>query len=361
MELMIFDRQLNYVGLIDGFRSFRKVRRYNQAGDFELHVSFNLEVMKMLKLGNIVWQRESAEAGYIEYRNIQLASDGQEMLVVKGQSMSGYLAKRIVWGRENISGTAEKIMRTFVDSQAINPVNPDRKIPLLKLGDLQNYSGSIRKQATYRNLLEVIHEVAKGSGLGFRTLVDVNRKELVFDVYKGRDLSKKVVFSRGFENVLEQEYTESHDNYRNVALIAGTGEGAERKLTSIGDKTALDRLELFVDAKDLQDTKTVNDEEVPIPAHEYMELLVNRGESKLSETAKVESFDSKINPRSNLVYKVDYDLGDIVTVRDNRWGLTVDEQITGIEEVYEEDGFNVFVTFGDEPVGLLEKIKQVVD
>ena len=361
MELMIFDRQLNYAGLIDGFKSFRKVRRYDKAGAFELHISFSLEVMKLLQLGNIVWRKGSDEAGYIEYRNIKLAGDGQEMLVVKGQSMSGYLGKRIVWGRENINGTAENIMRAFVNNHAIDPANADRKIPLLKLGELQNYSRDIRKQATYRNLLEVIHEAAKSSGLGFRTLVDVSSKELVFDIYKGVDRSKKVVFSRAFENVLEQEYTEGEDNYRNVALIAGAGEGVERKLVSIGDKTALDRLELYVDAKDLQDTKTVNDEEVPIPEHEYLELLVNRGKTKLSEAAKVESFDSKINPRSNLVYKKDYDLGDIVTVRDNRWGLTVDERITEIEEVYEEDGFNVFVTVGDEPVGLLEKIKQVVD
>lgn len=361
MELMVFDPQLNYVGLIDGFESFRKVRRYNKAGEFELHVSFSLENMKVLQLGNIIWHKGSSEAGYIKFRSIRLDEKGHEVLEVQGPSMSGYLGKRIIWGRENVSGTAERIMHTFINNHAVNPVDPDRKIPLLKLGELQNYSGDIRKQATYRNLLEVTHEVAESAELGFRINLDLDNKGLVFEVYKGVNRSKKIVFAREFENVLGQEFVESEDNYRNVALVAGAGEGDARKMVRIGDKTSLERLELFVDAKDLQDTKTVNEEEVPIPDQEYNELLINRGKTKLSEAARVKTFDSQVNPRGNLIYKVDYELGDIVTVRDERWGLTVDERITSVEEVYEADGLNVFVTFGKEPVGILEKIKQVVD
>ncbi|RUT62961.1 hypothetical protein C1144_04880 [Clostridium botulinum] len=84
-----------------------------------------------------------------------------------------------------------------------------------------------------------------------------------FDVYKGVDRTLNngtiapCIFSRDFENILEQEYTDSLNNYRNTTLIAGAGEGKDRKITSIEEGAGLDRYELYVDARDIQDTETV--------------------------------------------------------------------------------------------------------
>lgn len=362
MELIIFDASLNYLGVLDGFHSYRKVRRYDKVGEFELHVAFSLEKMKMLELGNIIWQKGQDQAGYIRFRNIQLSKEGDEVIVISGSLMSGYLDKRIIWGRENLSGSAESIIRTLLERHAVNPSNPSRKIPLLELSASKGFKGNMRKQATYKSLLETVQELAVSSGLGFRTKVDVNEKKLIFDIYEGVNRSRRAVFSREFDNVIEQEYVEASDNHRNVALIAGVGEGSERKVASIdGNESGLQRLELFVDANDIEDTKTINEEEVAISESEYTELLKNRGFSKLAENIRIESFDGKVHPQSNLVYQRDYDLGDIVTIKDGRWGLMIDERIVEVEEVYEEDGLNIFIVFGEDEINLIEKIKQVVN
>ncbi|BDB01705.1 hypothetical protein CBOS2020_17790 [Clostridium botulinum] len=171
---------------------------------------------------------------------------------------------------------------------------------------------------------------------------------------------------------------DSLNNYRNTTLIAGAGEGKDRKITSIENGKGLDRYELYVDARDITDKeekeKMVVDkdeegnvtgeheetEEVEIPWERYKPLLLQRGKEKLSECEEIKTFDSKINTNGNNVYKKDFDLGDIVTIVDKKWGIRIDTRITEIEEIYEEKGLEVNVVFGNNIPTIIDKIKQKV-
>ena len=358
MELYIFDRDLNFQGILESFFSLRWVRRYSKCGEFELHCSLTSETLQLLQKGNVVWKKDDLEAGYIEYRNLSQDSEGKEALVVKGKFLTGYLGRRIIWGTENLNTTAELAIRTLINNHAINPINADRKIDLLTLGEIKNYTQSISMQVSYKNLLEEIENIANASELGIRTLLDMQNKQMIFDIYEGIDrtagqsINAPAIFSKEFENVLEQEYIDSLNNYKNIALVAGEGEGSERKFITVGGGTGLDRYELFVDARDLQQEDMTNEE--------YEAVLQNRGQSKLAEMREIQTFESKININSNLTYKEDFDLGDVVTCTSKKWGITIDTRITEVEEIYEESGFSVNITFGNNIPTLIDKIKQVV-
>ena len=193
---------------------------------------------------------------------------------------------------------------------------------------------------------------------GIRTLIDLQNKEMLFDVYQGLDRTAgqsenaPAIFSKEFENILHQEYTDSLNNYRTIALVAGEGEGSGRKLVTVGGGTGFDRYELFIDARDLQQEDMTNEE--------YEAVLTDRGQSKLAEMKEIQTFESKININSNLKYKEDFNLGDIVTCTSKKWGITIDTRITEVEEIYEETGFDVNITFGNSIPTLIDKIKQVV-
>jgi len=362
MELYVFDRELNFLGILEGFFSLRWIRRYHKTGGFELHSSLTPETLTLLQRGNIIWKNDDQEAGYIEYRNISQDDQGNEKLAVKGSFLTGYLGRRIVWGTERINGTAEVVMRTLVDDHAISPSNPDRVIPLLEQGELKGIGQSINKQTSYANLLESIAGVSISSGLGYRTILDLANKKLVFDIYEGLDrkagqsVNAPAIFSTEFENILEQEYTDSLNNYRNVVLVGGVGEGAERKLAVVGAGAGLDRFEIFADRRDLSNEDENGD---PILDADYLPMLEQVGLEVLAENTEIQTFDSKVNVNSNLIYKQDFDLGDIVTCTSKKWGITVDTRITEIEEVYEQ-GFDINVTFGNNVPTLIDKIKQVV-
>ncbi|AUN26220.1 hypothetical protein RSJ21_13520 [Clostridium botulinum] len=384
MELYIFNRDLELKGILDTFTSLRWIRRYSKTGELELHCALNSNTLKLLKRENLIYKKDDAEAGYIETRQLKIGDNGQEYLEVKGRFLTNYLDRRISWDRVNFDGKTEKLMRELVDKNAINPTNINRKIPNLILGDLKEFTEDIKYSNSFGNILDCLENMSKTSNLGYRNLLDIKNRRIIFDVYKGVDRTinngtiAPCIFSRSFENILEQEYTDSLNNYRNTTLIAGAGEGKDRKITSIEEGAGLDRYELYVDARDIQDTETVTvtvtdydeegnvtggheeDQEVEIPWERYRPLLKQRGKEKLEECQEVQTFDSKINTSGNNKYKVNFDLGDIVTVVDKNWGIRIDTRITEIEEVYEEKGLEVNVVFGNNIPTIIDKIKQVV-
>lgn len=358
MELYVFDRSLNFQGIFESFFSLRWIRRYSKCGEFELHCSLTPETLNLLQRGNVIWKKDDLEAGFIEYRNLKQDTTGKEILVVKGKFLTGYLGRRIIWEIANLNTTSELAIRSLINNNAINPINLDRKIDLMALGEVKNYTQTINYQVSYKNLLEEIESIASTNELGIRTLIDIQNKQMVFDIYEGlnrtagQSINAPAIFSKEFENILEQEYTDSLNNYRNTVLIAGEGEGAAREFVTVGQGIGLDRFELFVDARDLQKEDRTT--------QQYVELLENRGKTNLAEYQEIQTFESKINLNSNLIYKEDFDLGDIVTCTSKKWNVTIDTRITEIEEVYEESGKQINVVLGNNIPDLIDKIKQVV-
>ena len=101
----------------------------------------------------------------------------------------------------------------------------------------------------------------------------------------------------------------------------------------------LELRESFVDAKDLQKDEGTTDEE-------YKATLIQRGKEKLAERSEAVAFECKTLANSNFRYKTDYDLGDIVVIRKEEWGVTNNLRITELQETYEYGSMTVEPTFG---------------
>lgn len=362
MELKIFNRELELLGVIDAFTSLIWTRRYYKSGEFELHIPPTDDNIKLLKIENIIYKGGN-EAGYIAQRELSLNDNGEEALVVKGFFMTNYLGRRINWTRIIMTGSIENIMRRLVSDNIIKPTDEKRKISSIELGSLNNLAKKTEYQNSFDNIIDCLELLAQEAEYGFGLFFDITNKKLKFNVYEGIDrtinqeVNPPVIFSRTFENIYSQNQTISIENYRNTCLIAGTGEDENRKMTAINETDGLDRYELFVDARDLSDTETVDGVEKEIPWSRYEMLLIQRGSEKLSEYQLSNVFESKVNQTGNFVYKVDFDLGDIVTCHDHLWGITLDTRITEIEEVYEGNKTEINVTFGNNVPTLIDKIK----
>ena len=241
------------------------------------------------------------------------------------------------------------------------PIDTDRVISNLQLGTLKNYVGNINYQVTYNNLFDELINLSNLSNLGFRILLDTVNKKLNFDVYQGSDrtagqaINPRCIFSMDFDNILSQNYIDSSNNLKNVALVAGVGVGSARKLVAVGSSAGLDRFEMFVDANNLSNINSVDSSVIADAT--YLPMLTAKGTADLALTSDIKTFDSKVNTNSNLVYKTDYDLGDKVTCLNKKWGLTMDTVIVEIEEIYEAQGTKINVIFGNNIPTLADKIK----
>lgn len=362
MELKIFNKELDFLTIIEDFTSFRWVRRYHRIGEFELHTPYTEEYARFLVHGNIIYKGDN-EGGYIEKIEYTLDEQGKEQIKVLGRNLTGYLNRRINYDRTIFNGLTEVLMRELVVNNCIFPNEIERVIPFLKVASRKNFTDRIEYQNSYGNIAELLEAISNTSNYGYIINFNIYTKELIFNVYEGLDRSVEqsknpvCVFSRDLENIINQTYYNSIDNYKNFALIGGSGEDESRRKTTVGTAKGIDRYEIFVDARDISDKETVNEEEVIMSDTKYIPILQERGKEKLSEYQLVKTLDSQINVNSNLTYKVDYDLGDIVTCLDKKWGLLLNVRITEIEEVYEQSGIQINVTFGNNVPTLIDKIK----
>ncbi len=331
MELYIYNRSLDLIGLIDVFDSLRWRRRYFQPGEFELHLKYTDENVKLLEEDNIIARRDADEAGIIEGISID-----KDDLTVKGRFLSSLTERRIIMTESVLNTTAELAMRTLVSNMS--------KIPFLELGELKNYKETVDLQVTYKNVCNTLTKIAQVSNIGYRIRFYRKDKKLLFECYKGIDrsvgqnINPRAIFSEEFENVSDNKYSLETENYKTVAIVGGEGEGTARIIVTVGDTTGLERRELFVDAKDIQKGDLTN--------NEYKALLIQRGNEALAQAVKNETFESNVNLQSSLVYKSDFNLGDIVTCRNRDWNKVIDVRIAEIEEVYENGIITLTPTFG---------------
>ena len=343
MELYIYNSSFDLLGVVDIFDSLRWRRRYFQAGEMELHLRPSPENIKLFADENIISRRDAVEAAIIE--NISLNDD---VLIIKGRFLSSLLERRIVWTKTTLSTTAEIAMRTLVSNM--------EPIPNLELGELKSYTELVDLQVTYKNVADTLTKIAKVSNTGYIVKFNRTDRKMLFECYQGLDRSTgqstnpRAIFAAEFENVTDSRYSLATENLKTVALVGGEGEGDDRILVTVGEAEGMERREMFVDAKSIK-KDTLTD-------LEYQALLTQKGLEALAESTKSETFESIVNTESNLVYKKDFDLGDIVTCRKMAWNKSIDVRITEIEEVYENGIITITPIFGNPLPELKDILKE---
>ena len=345
MELFVYSggsaRQL--MGVVESYEYLRWTRRYSRCGSFELKAIAAPENMALLKEGNILHKSDDQEAGVIE--RVELSQTDREIITASGRFATSFLGRRIVWGTEKLSGDLGAAVGQLLNRHILSPTETARRITGISYS-APNFGIAVSSQTSYRNLLESVSDLCDGLGIGIKTVFNPASGLFTVTLYNGGNSS--AVFSKEYENLTEQTYIESVDDYANTALIGGEGEGSARQFVTIAQGSGEHRREVFVDARDLQSAD--------FPGN-YTETLTFRGQSRLAELAPRYSFDAGVNPHGNLRYKTDFDLGNVVKVIAKPWGVSMTARITEIEETYDAEGVSLFVTFGKSELTLAQKMR----
>ena len=343
MELYVYGNTRQLIGVVESFEYLRWTRRYSQCGVFELKAIATPDNIALLTLGNFLWKSDDEEIGIIEHLEMNQAD--KETITVSGRFATSLLARRIIWGTETLSGDLSACALQLINNHLITPSDTNRQIarvaftsPILGV--------TVNTQVSYKNLMDTITGLCDASDRGIKTVFDPSTGNLTITLYTGT--VSEAVFSREYENLTTQIYTQSAVDYANAALVGGEGDGASRVLASIANSAGEARREVFVDAKDLRQEDFGTG---------YTDALLYRGQNRLSELSMAHSFDAEVNPHGNLRYKVDFDLGQVVTVLSKKWGVTLAARITEIEESYDASGLALNIVFGKGALSLLQKLK----
>lgn len=344
MQINILNNNLDKVAVVDNFTSLMWCKRYNDIGAVDIQIEATEETMSIFKQHYFITRDDDDAIYRIEARELDTDENGNDILIVGAVDCKEILNQRIVWDQVNWgAGTVEDFIRYLVLNNVIN-VPFARKIINFEMQPKKDFTETIDQQVTYDYVGDKIIEICKAYGYGWKILFF--NKAFHFDLYKGVDHSIKqnenirLIFSHEYENLFSSKYTEDMTNFKNVALVAGEGEGVERKKRTVGTATGLNRYEMYVDASGISRNEGT-EEEIDLP--EYYEKLITEGKEKLAEQAVTKTFEGEVDPNA-YKYKTDYDLGDIVTVK-NKYGISANARITEVIETWDNTGYTIEPVF----------------
>lgn len=352
MEFLILDKDLNTSSVLDIYESILWTDRYNKCGDFEIYTSMTDTILSELQQDYYVWSRDSEHTMIIE--DIQITADAEDgnNLIVVGRSLESILERRIIWNQTILSGNFQNGIKKLLDENVISPTDSDRKIDnftFVESTDTAITELTLEAQFTGDNLYDAICDLCASKEIGFKVTLTEEGK-FAFQLYAGANRSYDqitnpyVVFSPSFENIINSNYLESKKTLKTVTLVAGEGEGSERKTKEVaissGGGSGLARRELYTDARDISSTT----DDGTLTEAEYNSQLEQRGKEKLADSTETITFEGEMEISKMFVYGEDFFMGDIVQIV-NEFGIEAKARVVEMIHSQDENGVDFYPTF----------------
>lgn len=325
-EIYILDKNFDNFAVLDTFKSFIWTDRYNEAGDFEIETVANEYYLNIFRQDYYVYFSRSEHLMIIEQLEINSDAEDGNTIKVRGRSLEALLDRRVIWGWKTLNGSFQNGVKTLINENVISPENGRRRFPNFIFEDTNDaHIAELQMVTQYfgDNLYDAIVDACKVLNVGFKVTLN-SEKKLVFKLYYSvfhncdQDENPFVIFSVDYDNLINSNYKSDMVNYKTVALIGGEGDGSEKRYTSYelpsGGGTGYDRREMYTDQQSV--TSDLGEEE--LDSEDYDQLLKSKGSEELAEKIVTEEFEGETMDTS-FVYGVDYNLGDVVTLR-NEYG-----------------------------------------
>ena len=375
MYLMIYDSNLTALGAVDVFDTVIWVRRDTEYGSFEITAPATENNLNLLVKYNIVQKDNDNEIGFIN--SIQITGDLEKGDVIKATGLfyCGVLKQRCVLANAtNLKSLIENNLR------GLNLISVDNAAATIVFAN--NFVGE--------NLGECITALAKAQGFGFETVLNSSTRKIDFKIYYGTDRSilqtvnPYTIFSDNYENLFDIEYVNSDIGIVNVVYVrCKLPEGVLVYVSPLfGDILYVaPELEIAnnigVDATEKYVTVDIETYDLEIDAITgSTDISASEGNTikrtffdsaatnaKISAAINAEIVETQENFQGTvdfkLKYRAEYDLGDIVTVKNDKWGKVISQRITEVTEVYDNTSNAITPTFGNPARTIMDILKKV--
>jgi hypothetical protein len=335
------------------------LENYQSPGEVKIDAQATPANLAMLVDGNRIYNTDSDTVARISHIDLTQI-ESEELITIRADITSELLSDRVLMATEHVTNAEAAMYAIYSKNQ--------RSLPIA-VGVAQGYTEQADTEISWNSVLDAEKKLAEVSGLGFKVLFDPETGTETFTVYKGVDRSNDTTpgyvgyFGTDVGNIENVSVTSGTTDYKNVAVVAGAGEGASRtvRIVSLGSVSGENRRELYVDARDLQReymeaTPTGQYDEKGNPVYgyvtktyteaQYNAMLDARGMEKLAEQLKTFSITCDIT-QNNITYGTDYKLGDRIPVKLPEYGIYASARIASVTMVYEREGNKIIALLSE--------------
>lgn len=353
---------LDFVAIVDDYETLQFQHGSYFPGAFTITINKNtLYALEFQRKRIIQLGSDTTKCGVIEEVTSEVGPDGaaSEIITVKGRELTSYLDRRIMvppagqaYYSLASSTPAETVIKTAVyDQLGAGATDADRRDANLTIETDLAQGDAYVLSSRYDSLLQVVSNCALATFSTAYVYLNHTTKKWVLaftlgiDRTTGQTTNEQAVFSTSRETVLTATLKDTEQSYKNMAYVGGQGEGAARTIVTVptSEPTGIDRREMFVDARDLTLTPS----------------LENRGLQKLSENQYVKFISSDVLAYSQLIYGTNYNVGDKVTIE--QFGETNDVYVTSAEESWKKGAYNLKVGFDRSAPTLTNQVSSILN
>jgi len=349
-KFVIYDSGRQRVDLLQQVESVQWLEYYQAPGEVKIIAQITPNNLAMLINGNRIYNPDTDTVAIISHVEIG-HTETEEIIIARADLTAQLLNNRVVMEAVNVTNIEEGMYNIYRKNQRFLPI---------QIGMAKGYSETAGMEIRWGSVLDAQIRLAEVSGLGFRVTFDPETGGEIFKVYKGVDRSDDKsdgyigYFGTDVDGIESVTVTSDTTDYKNTAVIAGDGEGLARtiRIVSIGDAYGENRRELYVNANDLKrqyqvsiETGDTDEDENPIFTNEthtytdeeYHALLDARGVEKLAEHLRAFFVTCEVT-QNNILYGIDYNLGDRIPVKIPEYGIFATARISSVTMAYEREG-----------------------
>lgn len=329
---------------IQNFDTLVWTERYGSAGEFQLSVEKQISLISTLPTGTLVSHTDTKEVMIVENHEVEKPKKGNLKVTISGRSLETFVENRPTAGsllsispNTNIETSAVAASATIAAQLLKGSLEPGtasvwNAIPNLRIVTAMRVLDTpmaqvIQRGDVYSRVLDLL-KLANGGIKMVRPSGAQTTLDLV--VHDGVDRTQTIVFNTLREDLEDCKYFWSIKGFKNFAQIATDITNRLYKSRDVPgldtDIKGLDRRIVYVDANDLKLSYS--------PATST-DVVAARGQLELDADIKLYLMEAKITETAKPKFKLNYDVGDLVTVvgefqasqtmRINEYVLTVDK------------------------------------
>lgn len=316
-EVFLLHPNYSNIGVLnEAYQSLEIIEKYQGVDSFKMVMASQALYASEIENGRLLYLPREDRSLFLIEQIQEDVDEGKDQKTVAGRSVDGFA---LVERKVDVTGfdydsvvslPAETAMKYYVNAHAGPGASIARQIPGLVIAPDLGRGSAVSYDARFQNLLTILVEFGKVSGLGWRAAFDPDNLEVPFDVVEGADRTDTVFFDFDFETLSGWTRLDSIADSKTLAIVAGQGDLAAREIVKryLGSEpSGFDRREEFVDARDVKIGETA--------------VLEQRGDAFLSQRAPERSLEATINEQGSFKLGVHWFNGDIVTIRNESRGL----------------------------------------
>ena len=359
-----FDGRLEPIGITYEALGEYETLHYD-AGAFDISMPLNAQYAETLRTDHIILI-DNAFVGLIENYRIH-RGDGVQTVRATGRDIRCLLDFRVTVpdglaesgapaGYVSASGHTESVMKYFADKSLVNPSAAHRIIPGVQIADdLKRGTENDAYYSRFESVLAVEKKIGERAKLGYR--LNIKDQYLVFDVAPGVDHSASQTANMPVLFDVDRG-TLSNFDFASEAQASGsafycTQSGAEFEDEAFTQTYYFDEnIASGINRREKHLNVSVSSSETEIYAE--LETVARKDMESYKAT---ESYSCDVT-RQIYAYGLDYNVGDIVTIRDTYAGIQANRQLVGMKVAESESGIQYTATFGDTSLTKFDLIKR---